>query len=459
MQAVLGALTWRRSSLVIMDHILIVGAFVVAALLRVGPDSDLHGWQLLWRASLVAIVVQVCLHYTDLYDTRLLRDRRNLIIGLLQALGAGMLIVALVYYWVPQLVLGRGVFLISAGLVALFIVSWRVVFEWVSTSFGPRERLLIVGTGSASLDLARELAERRHTLGVEVTGFIDSDERRAGSDDAHIIGTIEDIPRVVAERKVDRVVVSLADARGKLSMDKLLDMKLQGVNFDHLAGVYETYTGKIAVENLRPSYLIFSEGFRKTQLLTAAKRGMDILIAGLGLLLTAPLMALVAVAVRLTSPGPALYHQERVGKNGRTFTVHKFRSMRQDAEAATGAVWSVQNDRRVTPIGRILRRTRLDELPQFWNVIVGDMSMVGPRPERPEFVSALTRQIPFYGQRHAVQPGLTGWAQVRHSYGSSVEDALQKLQYDLYYIKHMSIAFDLVIILETVKTVLVRRGS
>jgi exopolysaccharide biosynthesis polyprenyl glycosylphosphotransferase len=186
---------------------------------------------------------------------------------------------------------------------------------------------------------------------------------------------------------------------------------------------------------------------------------MDVVLASVGLILLSPVLALVAIAVRLSSPGGALYHQERVGLNGRTFTVHKFRSMRQDAEAKTGAVWSKAGDPRVTRVGRFLRRTRLDELPQLWNVLRGDMSFVGPRPERPNFVAALTEQIPFYGQRHVVRPGLSGWAQVRHSYGSTVEDSLQKLQYDLFYIKHMSIAFDLFIVLETLKTVLVRRGS
>jgi sugar transferase (PEP-CTERM system associated) len=255
-------------------------------------------------------------------------------------------------------------------------------------------------------------------------------------------------------------VVSLAEARGMLPMDRLLEMKLvDGVRFDHLPSVYEEYTGKIAVENLRPSWLIFSEGFRKTRLLVTAKRALDLSLASIGLLAAAPIMALVAIAVRRSSPGPALYHQTRVGQNGRPFTVHKFRSMRNDAEAGTGAVWAQRGDPRVTGLGRFLRRTRLDELPQLWNVLRGDMSFVGPRPERPEFVSDLTQQIPFYGQRHAVRPGLTGWAQVRHSYGSSVADALQKLQFDLYYIKHMSVGFDLYIILETTKTVIMRRGS
>jgi sugar transferase (PEP-CTERM system associated) len=255
-------------------------------------------------------------------------------------------------------------------------------------------------------------------------------------------------------------VVSLVDARGKLNMDELLAMKLnQGVRFDHLASVYEEYTGKIALENLRPSWLIFSEGFRVSRRLAMAKRAADILLALCGLLVALPVIALVALALRFTSPGPVLYSQRRVGKDGAEFTIYKFRSMKVDAERETGAVWARVADPRVTRVGHFLRRTRLDELPQLWNVLVGDMSVVGPRPERPEFVAGLTTEIPFYGQRHAVRPGVTGWAQVRHRYGASIDDAYEKLQYDLFYIKHVSMAFDLFIILETVKTVLVRRGS
>jgi len=242
-------------------------------------------------------------------------------------------------------------------------------------------------------------------------------------------------------------------------MDKLLELRLDGVNFDHLATLYEEYTGKIAVENLRPSWFIFSQGFRKTRWSTAAKRMLDLGIGAVGLIVASPLMALVALAVKLTSPGPVFYHQRRVGLHGRLFTIHKFRSMRHDAEATTGAVWaSKKGDSRVTPIGNLLRRTRLDELPQLWNVITGDMSFVGPRPERPEFVGDLTKQIPFYGQRHIVRPGITGWAQVRYTYGATTEDALQKLQYDLFYIKHLSVGLDLFIILSTIKTVVLRGG-
>jgi exopolysaccharide biosynthesis polyprenyl glycosylphosphotransferase len=237
-------------------------------------------------------------------------------------------------------------------------------------------------------------------------------------------------------------------------------MKLdRGVTFDHLPTMYEEYTGKIAIENLRPSWLIFSEGFRKTRILLVAKRVLDVAAAFSGLVLLSPVILIVGLLVRLTSKGPVFYHQERVGQGGRVFTVHKFRSMRQDAEAGTGAVWAQAKDSRVTPIGGFLRRARLDEIPQLWNVLTGDMSMVGPRPERPEFVCKLTEQIPFYGLRHSVRPGVTGWAQVRYTYGASVEDSMEKLQYDLFYIKHMTIAFDLFVLFSTVKTVVLRRGA
>jgi sugar transferase (PEP-CTERM system associated) len=453
----------RPATLIGVEHVVIVLAVFIAVLLRFGtPEVFGAGLAILWRASLIAAVLQICLHYSDLYELRSLVDRRDLFIRLLRALGVASVILAVLYYWLPTLIIGRGVFVIASVFVVALVVGWRLAFEWLSLRIAPGERLLIVGTNSAAVDLARELFERRQELGVELVGFVDADPKLVGLSliNPGVIGTVDEIPTIVRARGVDRVVVSLADARGKLSMDQLLQMKLtDGVRFDHLASVYEEYTGKIAVENLRPSWLIFSDGFGRSRWVVAFKRACDILLAATGLLLGAPLMLFSMIAVKLSSPGPALYHQRRVGKDGRIFTIHKFRSMRTDAEALTGAVWSTQNDPRVTRIGRFLRRTRLDELPQIWNVLIGDMSVVGPRPERPEFVTDLTRQIPFYSQRHLVRPGLTGWAQVRHSYGSTVEDALQKLQYELFYIKHMSIAFDLFIVLATIKTVLVRRGS
>jgi sugar transferase (PEP-CTERM system associated) len=457
-------LTGRSFGLIALETALIGAAIAGAAFLRLGDEARLllASENVVWKILLIALVCQVCLYYVDLYDLRIASDRRELFIRMIQALGAASFILAALYFWIPSLIIGRGVFGIAIVLVIALVIGWRVAFEWVSRQVGPRERLLLVGTSNASVSLARELFQRRHELGVEIVGFVDPDPSKVGASllNPGVLGTIEDIPSIARARAVDRVVVSLADARGRLPMDKLLEMKLDGVSFDHLASVYEEYTGKIAVENLRPSWLIFSPGFRKSRLLSSAKRALDLVAAVSGLVLTFPVMALVALAVKLTSKGPVFYHQRRVGQHGRVFVVHKFRSMREDAEAATGPVWaSKAGDARVTPIGRFLRRARLDELPQLWNVLKGDMSFVGPRPERPEFVAELTREIPFYGQRHIVRPGLTGWAQVRYTYGASTEDALQKLQFDLFYIKNLSIALDVFIILETIKTVVLRRGA
>ena len=454
------SVTWRVLTLLLCEAAVILGAVYFAAYVRLGGD----GWE--WtngiapRALLIAASTQLCMYFAGLYDFRVLADKREMFVRAVQALGATSLLLAAIYYWFPNLIVGRGVFMVATLVIITALFGWRVAFEWTNRRVVPRERLLLVGTSEAAINLARELYERQD-LGVDIVGFIDPDPSRVGAPvlNPGVIGTIEDIPAIVRARAVERVVVSLSDARGKLPMDKLLEMKLDGVSFDHLPSVYEQYTGKIAVDNLRPSWLIFSEGFKKSRVEQTIKRGTDIVCAAAGLVLTAPIMLLVAIAVKATSRGTVFYHQPRVGVRGRVFVVHKFRSMRENAEQNTGAVWAAPNDSRVTGIGQTLRKTRLDELPQLWNVLRGDMSLVGPRPERPEFVSSLTEQIPFYGQRHTVRPGLTGWAQVRYTYGASREDALEKLQYDLFYIKHMSFALDLFVLAKTVKTVLMGEGA
>jgi sugar transferase (PEP-CTERM system associated) len=451
-------------SLLLFETVLIVSAVALAAWQRLGPEAQLllfveGGLQ---KAFLIAFACQICLYYADLYNPRVIADRRELFVRTVRALGVTSFVLAALYYWIPALIIGRGVVLIAAALVIATVIGWRLAFEWIVLRVAPRERLLIVGTSPGAVALARELHAMRGQIGVELVGFVDVDPARVGQPvfNPGVIGTVEDIPAVVRARGVDRVVVSLSDARGSLPMDKLLEMKIEGVSFAHLASVYEEYTGKIAVENLRPSWFIFSDGFRQSAWLGMVKRVSDLVLAALALVLAVPVMALVALAVRLTSKGPVLYHQSRVGRHGRVFTVHKFRSMDHDAEADTGAVWSKgEADPRITAVGHVLRRTRLDELPQLWNILKGDMSFVGPRPERPEFVSQLAREIPYYGQRHVVRPGLTGWAQVRYTYGASVEDALMKLQYDLFYIKNLSLALDVFILFSTMKTVLLRRGA
>lgn len=457
-----GPFAKRVLALAVLENLLIVLAVIAAVVLRVGMEgwlqfADHGGFLKIW---LIASVVQFCLYCVGHYDSRSYTDPWNLFLGIAQGLVAATLLLALLYFWVPKLMIGRGILLFTTFLIVLLIGGWRLLAGWL-TGRKPRERLLLVGTGPQAVALARELFERRNELGVEIVGFIDPDPERIGTPliNPGVIGAIADIPAIAAAHQVSRVVVSVEDARGKLPMDKLLKMKLSGVQFDHLASVYEEYTGKIAIENLRPSWFVFSKGFKKTEWVLAAKRLGDVVVTVIGLVIGAPIMLLVAAAVKLTSPGPVFYHQARVGQNGRVFVVHKFRSMREDAEEGTGAVWATEGDSRITPVGRFLRKTRLDETPQLWNVLVGEMSLVGPRPERPEFVEGLTQQIPFYGERHIVKPGVTGWAQVRYRYGASVEDSLQKLQYDLFYVKNLTLSLDVMILFSTVKTVLLGQGA
>jgi sugar transferase (PEP-CTERM system associated) len=458
--------TWRSFILVTGETALLVAAVVISSVVIGGA----YAWELLtdntaiFRVLLIVVVCQICLHYSDLYDLRTIENKSDLARRLVRAIGATSLILGIAYWLFPLLVVEQGVFLLTAAVAILMVMAWRSLFDVIVSRLAPRERLLLVGTSPGTVLLARELFERRQELGVDIVGFIDPDPARVGAPviNPGVVGTIDDIPSLSLRMHVDRVVVSMSDERGKLPMDRLLDMRLRtGVLFDHLASVYEEYTGKIALENLRPSWLVFSTGFRKTRLMMVTKRTFDVVASVCGLILASPLMLVSALMVKLESPrDPILYHQERVGLNGESFTIHKFRTMRTDAEARTGPVWSKgDGDPRITAVGRFMRKTRLDEIPQLWNVLRGDMSLIGPRPERPAFVEQLTQQIPFYGQRHVVKPGVTGWAQVRYSYGASVEDALEKMQYDLYYVKHMSLRFDIMIALETIKTVVLRRGA
>jgi sugar transferase (PEP-CTERM system associated) len=301
-----------------------------------------------------------------------------------------------------------------------------------------------------------ELIPAQHAFGYHVVGFVD--DAAASNQAVPLIGGPTELTDLIRRHNVDRVIVSLSDRRGRMPIRELLQAKMSGVRVEDAATTYERLTGKILIDEIKPSWLIFSDGFRASRTTRALKRVVDLLLAAVGLALASPLVLLTALAVRLESPGPVLYRQDRVGENGRVFTLYKFRSMRADAEQGT-PVWAKDNDDRVTRVGRFIRLTRLDELPQLWNVLRGDMSFVGPRPERPFFVEQLAAVIPFYMERHAVKPGVTGWAQVKYQYGSSVEDAMEKLRYDLYYIKHLSIVFDLTIVVDTVKVIISGKGA
>jgi exopolysaccharide biosynthesis polyprenyl glycosylphosphotransferase len=378
-----------------------------------------------------------------------------------QALATASLVLAAIFVWFPSLALGRGVFFLVLLFLPSIALAWRLVGGWRQTRTSVKERLLIEGCGAETVRLARELHSRRHELGIHIVGFVDRDPAMVGLRlfNPSVIGTVDDLPALISIHAADRVAVSTISVLDELPLERLLGLRVAGVSFDHLAGVYEEYTGKLAIETLTPSALMFAAGFKQRPWLRAVKRGIDLLVSLIGLTIGLPLMALIAVAIKVSSSGPALYRQTRVGGGGRHFTLYKFRSMQHDAEMRSGPTWAQDNDPRATRVGRVLRHLRLDELPQLFNVLRGDMSLVGPRPERPELERQLIDLIPLYVQRQLVKPGLTGWSQVRHGYCTSIADARVKLQYDLFYIKNMSLALDLLILLMTTKTVLRRVGA
>jgi sugar transferase (PEP-CTERM system associated) len=436
---------------------LIFGSVSFAASLQ---DALVPGAATIWKIAVVTVLCQLCLYYNDFYDLTVVHSTRELVVRLFQAVGAASILLAAVYLLIPGLMLGNGIFVSALTVFLVAILAWRLLFNHVATMRGLDERVLIVGTGESARTAAREILERRD-FGYRVVGFVDEDESRIGERivTPAIIGTTSQIMQLVARERVDRIVVGLSDRRGKLPVDELLRAKLAGVRIEDVTTVYERLTGKILVEDVRPSWLIFNDGFRVSRWSRTVKRTLDLVMAFVMFVVGLPFMALTALAVLIEDGAPVIYSQERVGEHGRTFRVYKFRSMRKDAESAGRPVWATADDDRVTRVGRFIRKTRLDELPQLWNVLRGDMSFVGPRPERPFFVEQLAREIPFYEQRHAVKPGVTGWAQVKYRYGASLEDAMEKLRYDLYYIKHLSLGFDITIIFDTVKVILFRKGA
>jgi sugar transferase (PEP-CTERM system associated) len=320
--------------------------------------------------------------------------------------------------------------------------------------------ILIFGMGDEAKSLVKEISIRKH-LGYEIKGIIDNEYNFDGMNIAniHVLGNPEQLQEIVKREGIDKVVVALPDRRGKLPMETLLTCKLQGVDVEEGATFYEQISGKIALEHLRPSWIVFSQDFNISPFVLLLKRFLDIFLSVIGLVLATPVMMIIPLLIKLDSKGPVFYSQTRVGQHSEDFILLKFRSMCADAEANTGPVFAGEQDNRITRVGHWLRTTRLDELPQLVNVLKGEMSFVGPRPERPFFVESLKKQVPYYIQRLSVKPGITGWAQVNYPYGATPEDALEKLQLDLYYIKHMSLSLDLLIVLKTLKIAVSGEGA
>ena len=475
------------------------------------------------RYLLVIAACDFALYYYDLYDLSVVRRRSMLFARLVQALGAACLILAVFYYVAPDLSLGRGIAAIAAPIIISFVLGWRLLVDVGLPFLGARQRILIMGSGPVGRSLAREITDRPElnaevigfleeeqsspgsSLGpasresqtesrlqgprANVYAYHAADDSTAvrGADFPKLtyaavadgaaavvpafaptparsevplsaIGSVADVERVAISEKADLVVLSLAERRGQMPLKELLNLKFLGVQVEEAHNLYERIAGRILLDQLSPSWLILSEGFRKSSALLAAKRISDVVISIIIMVIMAPVAVLVGVAVFLESGRPVLFRQPRVGLRGRTFQIMKFRSMRHESIPAH-TNWTSEQDPRITRVGRFIRKFRLDEIPQLINVLLGDMSLVGPRPEQPAYTHVLEQEIPYYRQRHSLRPGITGWAQVKCGYGATVQESRIKLEYDLFYIKHLSMVLDLVILFETGKVMLSGRGA
>jgi sugar transferase (PEP-CTERM system associated) len=437
---------------------------VIATLCLMGDASPAQVTDVSWHyfaswlgsALIVAVTFQVFLHLRDVYDFRANPSSPEFLVRLGQALFLASVFLIVANHFFPLVV----VRLTTLIRVSLVLSVWHILLRLYFGIRRQRTNILIIGTGQLARALAKEILHRPH-FGLSITGFLDDNPALQGVSivNPKVIGRNSDLPRIVSEKRVQKVVVELQDRRGRLPFDQLLSLKTHGMDIEEATSLYERLTGKIPVDNLKPSWMIFNEGFAVSVGVLVQKQITSFLVSGILLVPFLPLLPIIALLIKLDSKGPVFHRQERVGKDGKTFTLWKFRSMYVDAERDTGPVWSSPEDWRVTRVGKLLRRTRLDELPQLYNILKGDMSLIGPRPERPYFVDHLSSIVPFYNLRHAVKPGVTGWAQIKYRYANSIDDAIEKLQYDLFYIKNLSWLLDVIILFDTAKTVLVRRGS
>ncbi len=449
-------------ALLISETILLISCYILAAFLVLESDPSVF---LLYDGGLarIALVVgceMVGIYFHDLYTKFRIQSRILLIQQLCLVVGIAFLTQAFLSYLRLQgWILPARLMIVGSALVLLSLPAWRILYASVVMKALGSERVLFLGASEVVQEIAEHLTEHPE-LGLAVIGYLDNcqDPSPEPSGMARI-GCVSDLTELVRQVNPGRIVVGMTERRGRLPVMDLLDLRFSGIRIEDALTTFETTFGRVCLRALRPSQLIFSAelGPRPNRVYWQAFYSFG--IALVATVVCAPVMLLVAAVVKATSRGPALFRQERVGRNGTPFTLYKFRSMYADAEAGTGPVWAKKDDPRITPVGRWLRKLRLDELPQLLNVVRGEMAIVGPRPERPEFVQTLTEKIPYYRQRHCVKPGITGWAQINHKYGDTIEDTIKKLEFDLFYIKNLAPSLDAYIIFHTLKVMLLSRGA
>lgn len=410
------------------------------------------------KVLVYVLVLLFSTYFCGLYERNTKFDFIGMFSRLAVAVMLAFFILSTIYYAIPALFIGRGFLSISLLFFALFHSLLHSVLKTFDKDSLSKERILVYGAGEIA-ESVEKLVSSTARGGYTFLGYILPEGEAISVPKHKVLGAAEKLEKLVETSRPHTLVISVVDKQAELPVRKLLGCKIKGVKIFDTATFFERFTGKLLLEEIQPNNFVFSNGFQLSRMMRILKRSLDIALASLGLILCAPFFPLLAVAIKLDSPGSIFYTQIRVGENDKPFKIYKLRTMRTDAELENGAVWAAEQDSRVTRLGRFLRKTRLDEVPQFYNILRGEMSMVGPRPERPEFVEELNARIPFYSKRHIVKPGLTGWAQVSYSYGASEDDAREKLRYDLYYIKNYSMVFELLILLETIKVVCFWRGG
>jgi sugar transferase (PEP-CTERM system associated) len=428
-----------------------ITSFVIAIWIRFGAQSQVVLSQQQTFAKIVSLsfVGLACSYFCDPHTAEQDGSQRESYCRIFTSVGALALLLAAITHMFPVLLVGSGVLPMGLIILTAGLMGWRRIYYWLVCQPFFRERVYVLGGGERTQTVLQSLSDS----GVEVVNCQDA----AGP--ALTREELADRIRGLRYQKIHKVIVAVSDRRGTVPIDELLTLRFSGIKVEYATALFEKQSGKIEIDGLSPSSLIFSDGFRLSKVYNSIRVVTSALMSLMLLVLVLPLIPFIVLAIKLTSPGPIIYRQARVGINGTVFHCYKFRTMCADAEADIGPTWAGDDDPRITRVGRFLRRTRMDEIPQLWNVLCGDMLFVGPRPERPEFVEWLSREIPYYQFRHVVRPGLTGWAQVRYKYGNSINDAKEKLKYDLFYIKNISFGLDALIFLQTIKVVLARGGK
>jgi len=454
--------TIRNLFFVLAEAFFIYISVIVTSYMLLGFGVfDLDRW-LIYKALIISFVSIVCLYYNNVYDLSITKKYSELGIRLMQAFGASLIILAGIYGAFNDVMICRGFFLFYLPVVMSLIAFWRFIFLSILKKGFLNERIILLGSGEICQGIIDKIGEQID-CGFTLVGVVEEIFAEKGliiSDNNIIrLSGYENLYTKARQADVDKIVVAIREKRGAFPINELLKCRVEGLEIIQGNSFYEMLTGKLIVSSTNPTWFIFSEGFNKTWLRTTLKRIEDILAALILLIVLSPVILFTVCLIKIDSKGPLIYSQERLGRRKKPYKVHKFRSMRSDAEKNTGPVWAKKNDDRVTRIGHFIRKWRIDEIPQLWNVLKGDMSLVGPRPEREFFINQLEEKIPYYSERFSVKPGLTGWAQVCYGYGDSIEDAIEKLNYDLFYIKNMSIFMDIVIIFRTVKTVIFGVGA